>query len=78
MSKWNPSCTFPTEIGEYHAVLDPQSASKSMRRFWNGKTWSAPYSIYWDKHLQEKAKKEACQFQPAWLSLEDTAKLLNF
>lgn len=75
MTTWNPSRTFPTEVGEYHAVLDPHSACPSMRRYWNGQYWSSPYSIKWPQHLQDKCKKESCIFQPAWLSKEDTDNL---
>ena len=75
MHNWNPSRTFPTEVGEYHAVLDPRSACPSMRRYWNGKHWSNSYSTRWPQHLQDKCKKEYCEFQPAWLSKEDTENL---
>lgn len=64
---WNPPYTKPQEIGQYRAVLEPRDSSESMRRYWNGKSWSNPYSIKWPQELQLQCKKQISQFSVYWI-----------
>lgn len=45
-----------------------------MRKYWNGKNWSNSYSIFWPQSLKDKCKSENCEFQPTWMSKDETKK----
>jgi hypothetical protein len=63
---WQDPSATPPEPGEYHAVLNPDSAATTVRRWWDGHSWSKPYHSDYPQHLIDKAKSEKSEFRPFW------------
>lgn len=64
--RWNPLGSVPPVVGEYRAVLEPDTAKPTSRRWWNGSTWSEPYHTDWDAQTIANCRATPSDFLPYW------------
>ncbi len=69
LDSWNPPEKKPDAPGEYHAVLFPEDAVDTVRRWWTGYTWSNPYHCDYSEELKEKIRRQLSAFKPYWKPL---------
>lgn len=63
---WNHPDVLPKEPGEYIAALNPEEASPNVRRWWNGKRWSAPYMSHWADSAKHANRNKPSEFFVHW------------
>lgn len=64
--RWNPPGIVPPVEGEYRAVLEPNTAKSTARRWWNGSTWSEPYHTDWSAKAIASCRAIPSDSLPYW------------
>lgn len=63
---WQSFLTAPAEPGEYRAALCPGDVGPDMRRWWTGRYWSEPYSVWWSEETKARCRATATLFMVYW------------